>query len=292
MPTGAELLYFLSLDSDIVQENLANGLTIKRMTPDDWRAWFGVEIQYYEPGHTVRGIQSVSVGPYSRAPRISEQNDIVGLKLYEKNYVIFSDQADVRAHVEKFDQGLRLFATGRSGISSGFSNSKFEYFHPQAGWSEIPSSVVKISDLEALAELCVLVGNVVDEKALLLIDRYRNATQGTNDIKPHNRFIDLVTILEMLFVPDGKSGEISYKLRMRGSCILSEEMGTARAAVADRLKNIYNLRSRIVHDGDHQAVPSATWVELTTYCRKSIVRYLRAATDFTATALDSKILVT
>ena len=68
------------------------------------------------------------------------------------------------------------------------------------------------------------------------------------DFRPfsQDRFVDQVECLEYLLVPDSGGGEISYKFRTRGA-ILFGEGDSERDRIHGQLKNLYNIRSSIVH---------------------------------------------
>ena len=60
-----------------------------------------------------------------------------------------------------------------------------------------------------------------------------------------DRLVDLVIALESLF-GDGKGGDITYKLAMRGAYWLYESRNERRVALAN-IKKLYDYRSKIVH---------------------------------------------
>ncbi len=63
-----------------------------------------------------------------------------------------------------------------------------------------------------------------------------------------DRLLDLWIALESLFVPDGKKGEITYKLRLRMAFYFGGTL-QERQRLADFIKTSYNHRSEIVHSG-------------------------------------------
>ena len=58
--------------------------------------------------------------------------------------------------------------------------------------------------------------------------------------------LDLWIALEALFVPDGRRGEITYKVHRRIPLFLSRERHE-RIRIADVIKRSYDARSKIVH---------------------------------------------
>ncbi|MGK5508222.1 hypothetical protein [Brevibacillus formosus] len=63
-----------------------------------------------------------------------------------------------------------------------------------------------------------------------------------------DQLLDLWIALESLFVPDGKKGEITYKLRVRMAYYFGET-ALQRERIAQFVKKSYNHRSEIVHSG-------------------------------------------
>ena len=92
------------------------------------------------------------------------------------------------------------------------------------------------------------------------------------------RLINYVECLEFLFVPDSSSGEISYKFKIRGTKILGEsKTQSEKENILMNLKNLYNLRSSIVHGNTKKKIKLKSdkkWedflVILRDYCRESI----------------------
>ncbi|MFD2371425.1 hypothetical protein ACFSO0_15980 [Brevibacillus sp. GCM10020057] len=63
-----------------------------------------------------------------------------------------------------------------------------------------------------------------------------------------DQLLDLWIGLESLFVPDGKKGEITYKLRLRMAYYFGDSL-KQREKIAQLIKKSYNHRSEIVHSG-------------------------------------------
>lgn len=63
-----------------------------------------------------------------------------------------------------------------------------------------------------------------------------------------DQLLDLWIALESLFVPDGKKGEITYKVRLRMSYFFATEY-QERQKLSEFIKSSYNHRSEIVHSG-------------------------------------------
>ncbi|WP_232699429.1 HEPN domain-containing protein [Brevibacillus daliensis] len=77
---------------------------------------------------------------------------------------------------------------------------------------------------------------------------YRRFLHSLEKNSLEDELLDLWIALESLFVPDGKKGEITYKVRMRIAYYLGET-AEERKKIADFIKRSYNHRSEIVHSG-------------------------------------------
>lgn len=99
---------------------------------------------------------------------------------------------------------------------------------------------------------------VFDEQArkifLSLLDRdlptlaFRRYALSLEKKRYEDQLLDLWIGLESLFVPDGKKGEITYKLRLRMAYYFGETL-QQREKIAQFIKKSYNHRSEIVHSG-------------------------------------------
>lgn len=63
-----------------------------------------------------------------------------------------------------------------------------------------------------------------------------------------DQLLDLWIALESIFVPDGKKGEITYKVRYRMAYYFAQSFDE-RKKISDFIKTSYNHRSEIVHSG-------------------------------------------
>ncbi|MDH4618633.1 HEPN domain-containing protein [Brevibacillus sp. AY1] len=77
---------------------------------------------------------------------------------------------------------------------------------------------------------------------------FRRYTLSLEKKSPEDQLLDLWIALESLFVPDGKKGEITYKLRLRMAYYFGATF-EERQNIAEFIKKSYNHRSEIVHSG-------------------------------------------
>ena len=87
-----------------------------------------------------------------------------------------------------------------------------------------------------------------------------------------DRLIDLVIAMESLFYASGESGELTYRLRLRLSKLL-EESAEKRKKIADNMRSIYDIRSRIVHGGKDK-IAMGPVKECEELLRRALTKYL------------------
>ena len=79
----------------------------------------------------------------------------------------------------------------------------------------------------------------------IFFERFNNAlSRNTNEI---NSFIDFVTILESLFLNSSSVQEISFRFSLYTSFILKNKL--KEPVTFKEMKNIYDVRSQLVHNG-------------------------------------------
>ncbi|MCX6660430.1 MAG: HEPN domain-containing protein [Candidatus Bathyarchaeota archaeon] len=117
-----------------------------------------------------------------------------------------------------------------------------------------------------------------------------------------DRLTDYVESLEYLLVPDSGEGEIGYKFRSRGCLLFGENVDASkREAIYNELKELYELRSAIVHGDssrESRLVPDNIWENrlrpLRHYNREAIKLFFRARcledSDKRRALLEKKLL--
>lgn len=90
----------------------------------------------------------------------------------------------------------------------------------------------------------------------LPLRRLRLSSERKND---DDSLIDNVIGLERLLCPDIDRHEAAFRFRLRGAALLPESYGTDRMRI-DLMKNLYDLRSSVVH-GNPDATEVAVWSE-------------------------------
>jgi len=74
---------------------------------------------------------------------------------------------------------------------------------------------------------------------------YHVRCETSDRARAEDQILDLMIAAEALFLPE-ESGELSYRLALRGAHFLGTELGS-RTAVYQFLRNAYAVRSKIAH---------------------------------------------
>ena len=85
-------------------------------------------------------------------------------------------------------------------------------------------------------------------------------------------FLFMAIALESLLLPE-RDEELTYRLAERGALLLGKEVNQ-RKEISGRIKKLYSIRSRIVHNGGYE-VSVSDLEELRSYCVFSVLRFLR-----------------
>ncbi len=132
-----------------------------------------------------------------------------------------------------------------SDIFSKHNTNDFEMIPHYIPWGIDPPNRYSISveDESKLIDFWNGFTNINIEN--LAVNRFHLA-----DYRPFlkDRFLDYMMALEFMLVPF--SGEIAYKFRMTGAHILGDEDGFKKSKRFNLMKDLYALRSNIVHAGD------------------------------------------
>ena len=108
-------------------------------------------------------------------------------------------------------------------------------------------TTIKQSDIEKANCLYNTLKKKLDirEKLQIPIDRWIQSKVYRNDV---DKIIDLGIALEALYVPDGGSGEIRFKLAVHAAWYLGKDKED-RKKLMKGFKEIYDWRSKVVHTG-------------------------------------------
>ena len=120
-----------------------------------------------------------------------------------------------------------------------------------------------------------------DDRARLGIAIHRWMKSKTREA-PIDQIIDLGIAFEALYVPDGRSGEVTFKLRVRAAWYLGKDTGD-RSDMLTKFRDIYEARSNAVHNGQlgrtvkfgGDSIPASEFIkEVQELCHDSIMKVL------------------
>jgi len=186
--------------------------------------------------------------------------------------------------VNWFQQALKLYKSGKTGAYFGINSNKttLRVLHPMPYYGKAVYSL-REDDIPKIVALYETIKNTKSKRYDLIIDKFLFAVSGLS-IRPHHRFLELTTILEMLYVPTVRA-ELSFRFSLRVCKVFSKYLGMKEEKTYADMRKIYDIRSRISHSGFHK--DAAKYLdELIDYTRKSIVLFLNTPSIFDDKRLD------
>jgi len=169
--------------------------------------------------------------------------------------------------VDNLNLTLKVIKTGSSGIiltvfddnvtSRSNLNCKIEFF-------VLKQTEINHSDLFQFNKILKIISERKNDKKIkLFLSKYNYATSGI-DISFENRFIDLMTIIEMLYLINDKEPK-KETIHNRINELLKIKID---------VRSLYEIRSDIVHEGDSINLTNESFLSLVEITRKSILEYL------------------
>jgi hypothetical protein len=280
-----EAVGFIKLDSDIESVFISEEIILRKTTSDDFLNWFGLKFTPVKDGKSVERVQT---GKFDKSPL--HFNNFNSIDVNEFNYALIGPVEKIRPKVNAFNNALSLWSTGSSCVNFIFSEHTHSPFYPFGDWRGLPPSPLQLSEWKDFLDFIREVEKSDGKKFRLLLDRFRHAIQQGNNLKDHNRFLDLITILEMAFVPDGNQGEIVFKFRMRASKYLSTVLKREAKELSSTFKKWYEARSALVHSGESASISMDDWKFLVHCTRIAIVEFMRNPKNFDAATLNELLL--
>ena len=139
-------------------------------------------------------------------------------------------------------------------------------------WALLPITEINSSDISLFQDLFNQISLNENEKFNLMINKYIFATSGLS-IPNENRFIDLISILEILYLPDDNT-ELKFRLSLRLAKVFKKEFNEDIESIYEKIRKFYNIRSDIVHKGKSKQLNKENLLDLSEITRKSILLYL------------------
>jgi len=143
------------------------------------------------------------------------------------------------------------------------------------------------NDLTRIRETFLLLVNNTDDKFKLYSELYYRSLQG-NGTNLDLRFLLLTICLECLFLPEADT-ELSFRLSIRAALLLSKYGYRDTKTIYDTVKQIYKIRSELVHRGKTNKLDRKLFWELTEIVRISLSLYLKDRNLFSEKSLTEII---
>ena len=273
------LLFPVHFKSEIRKEIfIEEDIKLRRITEKEIYKFFKIKVKE----RTEDGLIKSCIGsPFDLT------DPFIAITLDYRDFVISSqfilEAKDIKC-VEYFQQVLKLHKDGKTGIFYGMNlrTGAVHFLHPIPFYGKEVYSL-KEDDIPKIKELYHMVKKTNDRKYDLMIEKFLFAVSGER-IKDEHRFSELVSILEMLYLPRIRD-ELTFRFSLRSSKVLSKYLSVDIEEIFKDMKKFYVIRSAISHSGFHG--DTANYLDkLTGYTRKSIKLFLKDNSIFENEKLD------
>ncbi|VVB97612.1 Uncharacterised protein [uncultured archaeon] len=279
--------------ADVENKELTTNITLRKLTDVEKLHFFGIENAKYDPNGILSGFDV-------RRTTLSKEIGFLLDKNYEPDvnlkYKFLSAQYCIEITdgelANLFYMGMKLLFPEKMGLIVGIKEGErgyeygygIHYINPIS--TGIRNSIPdwKLRDIEQAVTIFSKIERLKnDDKLQIIRDKYLYAVSDEN-IKRENRFIDLVTILEMLYLPN-EGIELGYRLKIRIAKVFKKFQNRNATEVFKNVGKIYGVRSGLVHNGKH--TETGKWYPiLLEYARESIKIYLDNQKAFNENELD------
>lgn len=255
-------------------------LKLRRITNKEILEFFKITVTERDEDGLIRKFSAESVGIFI---------DPLSAFLINHRFFVMSSQFILEAKeiecIKWFQQALKLHKDGKTGVFFGVNSRihEFHFLHPIPFYGKKTYSL-KQYDVTKLKELYRIIKQTRNKLYDLIIEKFLFALSGRG-IRNEHRFLELVTILEMLYSPKGARMELSFRCSLRASKVLSKYLSMDEEKIYEDIRKIYDIRSGISHSGFHR--DTAKYLnKLVDYTRKSIVLFLKDNSIFEDEKLD------
>lgn len=215
---------------------------------------FGLEPPFfYDPPHSLLVTRKTTndPNPYMVASELARRLDrflLIGRLLYAGTYESAWQVTGLSTLVSRLDPLYQRFE--KSGLPNVLMRRTIEF---------APEHAPAIASLSSLVDRAVVKrgGMAATPFDVALLNYARSHEQG-ND---YARVVDLVTALEAILIGGEKETEgVGLRLRSRAAALLWTENDSGRA-IFDDVKNLYNLRSQLVHGAHIKEKDLLKWLK-------------------------------
>lgn len=274
--------YPLHIKLDIDRISFHDSSVLRPICDEEKLDFFGISNDQRNEDGLIEG--------YTKRPEKAKLSfDIITLVCSNRYLVISAnfvfETPNGRKAAESFNKALKLLKPGRSGATIGFNdqtpNIDFIYPNPFCQKHQLYSLVGKSFEVDRLKVLYREIKCINDPKFELMIEKFLWAISGEN-IRLENRFVDLMTILEILLLP-GREWKIKHRLSSRIEIMLAKHCNKEASVYKDfteKSVGLYSIRSDIVHNGESEHLNDKRFFQLENYTRSMLNLYLDNPQEF------------
>ena len=274
-------LFPIHFKSDITREIVTdkNRLKLRRMTDEEIFQFFKIKVTERTENGLIKSMSgegfNVLADPLSAI--------LIDHRVFVMSSQFILEAKDVEC-VNWFQQALKLYKDGKTGVFYGVNlrTREIHFLHPIPFYGSGVYSLEE-KDIPKIKELYEAIKNTKSKRYDLIAEKFLFALSGLH-IKNDHRFLELATILEMLYIPRAKT-ELSFRFSLRACKALSKYQSMDEEKTYEDMRKIYDIRSGISHSGFHR--DTAKYLnKLIDYTRKSIVLFLKDHSIFEDKRLD------
>jgi len=254
-------------------------LKLRRITDEEILRFFNIKVEERTESGLIKTTSGAGFGIL---------DDPLGGILINHRAFVMSSQFILEAKeiecVNWFQQALKLYRAGKTGVFYGVNQNarSIRFLHPIPYYGK---EVYRLEegDLRKVKALYETIKSTKSKRYDLVMEKFLFALSGLS-IESHHRFLELATILEMLYVP--KHGtELSFRFSLRACKVLSKYQSMDEEKTYKDMRTVYDIRSGISHSGFHR--DTTKYLDsLIDYTRKSIVLFLKDSSIFEDKKLD------
>lgn len=238
-----------------------------------------------------------SVDPKRKTPYQYPSHVLFSLSINANYMLIYEIDLSNRNYIDQtyfLENTFRLISTGNLKIAlNWFMGVESVHKTAKCYCNYFPYSEFNKTDIKKFAQVYNKIVDLKENKILKLIfDKLDFIVSGEG--KDLNKFLDLMTILEMLYLPENNS-ELSFRLSIRLANMFGKFYKEDKKTTFDKIKYFYDIRSSIVHTGEAKykkniiclSSEKTILIDLLDVTRKSILLYVEDPNRFKEDELNN-----
>lgn len=287
--------YPVIVNSTLEKIDINSNLHLRKISDAEIATFFGIENRELTKDFFLSkcNLRAEGYFPFGADPTYHVLMD--SLPLFSSNYVLVSTKGASDAHT--FNLIAKLISPGKSGTYIGFNNKapSLQIISPNPYFKQGECLTLTKRNEVYSRGLFNKVDRLLDKdrQFSLLRDVFLYSLSGTK-IRDETRFLDLMTILEVLFLKDGAEGELKYRLSIRLDKIFQKFYGENPSTIFNVFMNnstgLYKIRSEIVHRGSTKILTKDFLANLVEIVRKSLLLYIDNPINFKVEKLNNIVL--